>query len=424
MQWRRRSQRVHDVRCLGIKHYNMAIRGPCDDLGIVASVDRRVNIRCVPPILLQGLSGFEAVCSGSLIEGCREQQRGVLGPRDRRDPLPMRALEAPSTLAGGNPPDLQLAILTPSGEQLGVLREGGGDDRLVVHHETACLLVLEVLAQDGRLVVPDLHKAVDGARDAVLPVGGEARALRVGLLAEADRPRDRRGAELALLHCIRGHPAEDVDPRVGGQEAGVLLPLHGLAHERQQPRRRGHGHVLAERLRQGAPALLPRHALEGLARVKLRPAAQGLEAQEALGAFLLQSAHRRRLPEQVLRRLHLAQLQELQDDLGVEVMQDDVGQAEVGDRLQDGVPAPVVDVTHEPLERVHGVQRHTGLLLHRLQCAVQAILLAELQHQPYDLCTLHTGRRHGGGVARPRGRLGGGVSGRACCLGTPRTASA
>jgi len=87
--------------------------------------------------------------------------------------------------------------------------------------------------------------------------------------------------------------------------------------------------VLAQRLGDGAPPLLLGHALEGLARVELRPPAYGVEAQEALGAVLLQRTHRRRLPQKVLRRLHLAQLQQLQNDLRVEVLLDVVRQAKV-----------------------------------------------------------------------------------------------
>mmetsp|Transcript_100301 Transcript_100301/g.312532 ORF Transcript_100301/g.312532 Transcript_100301/m.312532 type:complete len:236 (-) Transcript_100301:524-1231(-) len=235
MQRRRGRQRIQDISRLGVEDDDMAIRGPRDDLGVVFGVDGGVDVGRVAPILLQRLPGLQAVRASGLVERCGEQQRRVLGPSNRRDPLPVRTLVPPRALARGHPPDLQLAVLAARGEQLGVLREGDGDDGLVVHHEAAGLLVLQVLAQHRGLVVPDLHEAVHGARDAVLPVRREARALGVRLLPEPDGLGDRRGATLPLLLLARGHTAEDVDPGVGGQEAGVLLPLHGLADERQQP---------------------------------------------------------------------------------------------------------------------------------------------------------------------------------------------
>lgn len=59
----------------------------------------------------------------------------------------------------------------------------------------------------------------------------------------------------------------------------------------------------------------------------------------------------------------------------VEVYQGLVWQLEGLDGLQDGVPVAAVDVCHEALDAVHGVQGHGGLLLQGDQGPVQVVLL-------------------------------------------------
>mmetsp|Transcript_20956 Transcript_20956/g.66127 ORF Transcript_20956/g.66127 Transcript_20956/m.66127 type:complete len:249 (+) Transcript_20956:651-1397(+) len=244
----------------------------------------------------------------SLVKGRGEELRRVLRPGGVGDALPMRFLKAPDALSGGHPPDLQLPVLAASRKKLRVLGERDGYDGVLVHHEAPRLLVSQVLPQHGRLVVPDLDKAIDGAGDAVLAIWREDGALGVRLLPESDGLGNARRALFPLLHRVCDHATEDVDLCVRRQQAGVLLPLHGLPDQGQQPRGRRNVDVLRQRLRQRAAPLLLRHALEGLAHIKLALLGQGLESQVAFGAVLLEGHHRRRLPQQVLGHLHFAEL--------------------------------------------------------------------------------------------------------------------
>mmetsp|Transcript_125156 Transcript_125156/g.400894 ORF Transcript_125156/g.400894 Transcript_125156/m.400894 type:complete len:304 (-) Transcript_125156:323-1234(-) len=298
----------------------MAVGGGGDDPAAIMGVHGRVHIGRVPTVLLQSLPRLQTMGTRGVVEGGCQDLRRVLGPRNEGDAFVVRLLVPPDALACRHSPDLQLTVLGASRQQLGILRKGNADHCLFVHHEGTFLLVREVLSQHRRLVIPDLDEAVHRARDAILPVGRERRTLGMRLRAELDSLGDLCRALLALLDGICCHPSENIDPRVRGQDARVLLPLHGLADQRQQPRRRRHLHVLADGLRYGAALLLLGVAVIGLPWIEVVPLEQGLEAQISLGRVLLHGDHGCGLPNQMVRRVELPHLGQLEDDLDIQVL--------------------------------------------------------------------------------------------------------
>mmetsp|Transcript_89668 Transcript_89668/g.231416 ORF Transcript_89668/g.231416 Transcript_89668/m.231416 type:complete len:296 (+) Transcript_89668:801-1688(+) len=258
-----------------------------------------------------------------------------------------------------------------------------------MHHERALLLVLQVLPERGRLVVPHLQEAIHRAGDAVLAIRRERGALRMRFVTEFDGLRDLRWALLFLCDRVQGHAAEHINPLVRWQQPCVLLPLHGMAHKGEQPRRRSHGDVLCNLRRDRAAPLLLRLAFIRVPRIKMRLLEQVLYPQIPLWVILLHGYHRPCLAKQVHCRLDLSQLTQLKDDLAVELHLHMVWQAQIRNSLQHDIPTPVVDIAQKAIYGVDSVQGHTGLLLHCLQCPMKAIFLAELEHEPDNVGTLH-----------------------------------
>lgn len=67
--------------------------------------------------------------------------------------------------------------------------------------------------------------------------------------------------------------------------------------------------------------------------------------------------------------------------LFIKVYEGLIWQLEGLDGLQDRVPVTAVDVGHEALDTVHGVQRHGGLLLQSGQGPVQVVFFQVLHDQ-------------------------------------------
>mmetsp|Transcript_10392 Transcript_10392/g.25035 ORF Transcript_10392/g.25035 Transcript_10392/m.25035 type:complete len:214 (+) Transcript_10392:482-1123(+) len=213
----------------------MAIGRGRDNTSIVFCVDCRVYIGFVSSELFQRFPRLDSVHSGRKIEGTGQQLRGVFCPGNAGDPLVVSFLVAPGALARGDPPDLDLAILRASGEKLRLLVEGHSNHSLIMHHEAALILILEILPQSACLMVPNFHHAVDRTRHAELAIRRECHTFWMGFRAEFHSPCDHGRAHFGLDLSILGHTSEHVNPRILGKKAHMLLPFHGLTDERQQP---------------------------------------------------------------------------------------------------------------------------------------------------------------------------------------------
>lgn len=66
----------------------------------------------------------------------------------------------------------------------------------------------------------------------------------------------------------------------------------------------------------------------------------------------------------------------------IEINEGLVGQLQRLYGLQHRVPVPTVDVCHEALNAVHGVERHSGLLLKGGERPVEAVFLQVLHDEP------------------------------------------
>mmetsp|Transcript_105414 Transcript_105414/g.251048 ORF Transcript_105414/g.251048 Transcript_105414/m.251048 type:complete len:236 (+) Transcript_105414:265-972(+) len=235
MRRRRGRDRVDDLCGLGIVDNDMAIGRSRDNTSIVFCVHCRVYIGFVSSELLQRLPRFYSMHSGRKVEGTREQLRRVFGPGDAGDPLAVGFLVAPGALACGDAPDFDLAILGAGGEQLRLLVEGHSDHSLIMHHEAALILILEILPQSAGLMIPNLHHAIDRTRHAELAIRRECHTFWVRFRAEFHSPCDHGRAHFGLDLGIFGHASEHVNPRILWEKAHMLLPFHSLTDERQQP---------------------------------------------------------------------------------------------------------------------------------------------------------------------------------------------
>jgi hypothetical protein len=88
-----------------------------------------------------------------------------------------------------------------------------------------------------------------------------------------------------------------------------------------------------------------------------------LQAQVALGVVLLHVGEDLCLAEHGAGGVRLAELDQLQGHLLVQVLQLAPRELQVGNLGEHLVPTPVVDIRHEGLDAVHGVERDLALVL-------------------------------------------------------------
>ena len=176
----------------------------------------------------------------------------------------------------------------------------------------------------------------------------------------------------------------------GREQALVLLPLERLAEEREQARGRDDGDVRAQRLGNlRALVLLAASARVRVARVEVGLARQPLEPGVPRAVRRAQFDHGLGALQDLARGVELAQLDQLEHQLLVQVRQQRKGQLERAHHREDALPVALLHVGDEGVDVVDGVERDLRLVLQRLQRARQRRLLEELQHEPHHVGGLH-----------------------------------